>query len=176
MYVSGSASRILYGLPKIHKPDFVGLFQLRPMFASHISLSFETSKHLTKIIAPPTVNECTVENSQQLSISVANNPKTDSCYMVSIGDDFLFTNVPLSETISIKPNHFFSQSDTFMNITCVVFKSCSNSQSRVLFSFLMVNFTSKLKVWIWVCAKNFMCLNGIIWLSHYPASFKPLFL
>ena len=96
--VSGSAPAFLYCLPKINKPDFKNLFQFRPIFVSFNYLPFIISKYVTKILAPLTVNECTVENSQQFSISFANIPTPNSCYMVSIDADNLFTNFPLSET------------------------------------------------------------------------------
>ena len=63
LYVSCSALGFLYGLLKIHKPDFKNLFQFRPIFASYDSPFSKISKYLTKVLAPLTFNECTVENS-----------------------------------------------------------------------------------------------------------------
>ena len=180
MYASGSAPGILCGLPKIHIPSFKNLFQLGPIFASYNSPSFKISKYLTKTLAPLNVNECTAENSQHLSIFVANIPNADSCYMVFIDVFNLVTKVPPSETISIILNHFFNQSYTFMNMTCDVFKKLLelSVKSFFLFDGYLYKQVEGLSMGLPLgptFANIFMCFNGIICLSDCAASFKPVF-
>ena len=178
MYAPG----ILYGLPKIRKPDSKNLFQLRPIFASYKSSSFKISKYLTKILPPLTFNECPVENSQQFSISVANIPNADSCYKVSIDVDNLFTNVPPSETISNFLNHLFIQSDTFKNVTRDVFKKMLELSVKNSFFFVDGKLYNQVKglgmgLPLGPTFDNiFMYFNELIWLPHRPASFKPVFI
>ena len=50
---TGSSPGILYGLPKIHKPDFSSKFQFCPIFAAYKSLSFNLTKYLVPILSPP---------------------------------------------------------------------------------------------------------------------------
>ena len=42
---TGTAPGILYGLPKIHKPDFSTKFQFRPIFAAYNCPSFKIAKY-----------------------------------------------------------------------------------------------------------------------------------
>ena len=50
-HVTGSGPGILYGLPKVHKPDFSTNFQMRPIFAAYNCPSYKLAKFLI-----PTVN------------------------------------------------------------------------------------------------------------------------
>ena len=71
-YVTGFATGILYGLPKVHKPDFSDIFQFRSMFTAYIAPSYKLSKYLVKILNPLTINEYTVDNSDSFSKAVSN--------------------------------------------------------------------------------------------------------
>ena len=59
---TGTAPGILYGLPKIHKPDFSTKFQFRPIFAAYNCPSFKIAKYLVPILSPLTTNDFTLEN------------------------------------------------------------------------------------------------------------------
>ena len=56
--------------------------------------------------------------------------------MVSTDVENLFTNVPLSETQSIIYNHFYNQSDTFINVTHDVFKKLLDLSAKSYFFFI----------------------------------------
>ena len=62
--VSGSSPGILYGLPKIHKPDFCHKFQFRPIFSACNTPSFKLAKFL---VPPLTRNQYTVDNSSEFA-------------------------------------------------------------------------------------------------------------
>ena len=42
LFASGSAPGVMYGLPKIHKPDFANKYQFRPIFAAYNNSMFST--------------------------------------------------------------------------------------------------------------------------------------
>ncbi len=41
LFVSGSSPGILYGLPKVHKPNFAINYQMRPIFAAYSTPSYQ---------------------------------------------------------------------------------------------------------------------------------------
>ena len=120
--VTGSAPGILYGLPKIHKLNFRELDQFRPIFAAYNAPTYKLSKYLVKSLAPLTINEHIVDNSDSFSKAVSKFFNAHSFYMISTGVDNLFTNVPSSETISIYHNLIFANINSFLENTRPVFK------------------------------------------------------
>ncbi|XP_069981971.1 uncharacterized protein [Penaeus vannamei] len=56
---SGSKPGLLYGLPKVHKPNI----PLRPIISSIGTFNYNTAKFLVPIISPLTTNQYTIENS-----------------------------------------------------------------------------------------------------------------
>jgi len=122
--VTGSAPGILYGLPKIHKPDFSSQFQFRPIFASYNTPRFNLAKFFVPILSNLTVNEYTVDNSGKFSESVVGIDNADSYVMASFDVESLFTNIPLRETIEICVNSLFtSPTDVICGLTMKYFKS-----------------------------------------------------
>ena len=65
--VSGSGPGVMYGLPKIHKPDFSTKLQYRPILAAFKLASYHLCKFLVPILSPLTSNEFTLENSEQFA-------------------------------------------------------------------------------------------------------------
>ena len=126
LYVSGSGPGILYGLPKIHKPNFSETFPFRPIFAAYNSASYNISKFLVPILAPLTTNEFTVLNSYSFVDEITSFPNADKYYMASFDIESLFTNIPLKETIDIILNALFSNSDLFLNFTRHLFSQLLN--------------------------------------------------
>ena len=63
LFSSGSAPGISYSMPKIHKPDFAGKFQFRPIFAAYNNPCFKLAKFLVPILQPYSSNDHTIENS-----------------------------------------------------------------------------------------------------------------
>ena len=101
--------------------------------------------------------------------------------MVSVDFDNLITNVPLSETIRFTFNHFFSEPDTFMNMTREVFKKLLELSVKSSFFFFVGKLYKQVEALGMdlplgpILANICMCFNEIIWLSHSSASFKPVF-
>ena len=94
---------MLYGLPKIHKPDFKSKFQFRPILAAFNTPSFNL------FLAPTlslTTNEFTCKNSYQFSKDISTINISDSLHMASFDIENLYTNIPLVETIDIILDNF----------------------------------------------------------------------
>jgi hypothetical protein len=180
LFVSGSGPGILYGLPKIHKPNFSVNFPFRPIFAAYNTPSFKLAKFLVPILSPFTTNEHTIENSYKFVNKVKGIHNANSFYMASFDVESLFTNIPLAETIDICLNFLFVDgTDSFMNFSRKLFKTLL--ELAVLNSFFIFN--SKLYKQLEglgmglplgpTFANIFMCFHEQNWLKDCPSDFQP---
>ena len=108
---TGSSPGILYGLPKIHKPDFSSKFQFRPIFAAYKTPSFNLAKYLVPILSPLTTNQYTVENTYKFAEEIQNQDGSSGLIMASFDVENLFTNIPLQE-----PSRSLSISCSFLQL------------------------------------------------------------
>ena len=92
---TGTAPGILYGLPKIHKPDFSTKFQFRPIFAAYNCPSFKIAKYLVPILSLLTTNDFTLENSYSFGNALTVSNLSSKCFMASYDVSNLFTNMIL---------------------------------------------------------------------------------
>ena len=135
---TGTAPGILYGLPKIHKPDFSTKFQFRPIFAAYNCPSFKIAKYLVPILSPLTTNDFTLENSYAFVNALTESNLSSKCFMASYDVSNLFTNIPLDETITFILNSLFSNHDSlFLGMTRELFKTFL--EYSVKFSFFIFN-------------------------------------
>ena len=179
--VTGSGPGILYGLPKIHKPNFHIDFPFRPIFAAYNNPSFKLAKFLVPILAPFTTNQYTVDNSQSFSSQITDFKNADEFYMVSFDVDSLFTNIPLKETIDICLNLLFENNTHVIGLTRSHFKTLL--ELSVLNSFFMFNnaFYKQIEGLGMglplgpTFANIFMCFYEKRWLSDCPYDFRPVF-
>ena len=95
MFTSGSGPGILYGLPKVHKPNFCTNFQFRPIFAAYNTPSFNLAKFLVPILNPLTNNEYTVNNTHSFVNDVGRIGGASRYFMASFDVENLFTNISL---------------------------------------------------------------------------------
>ena len=95
LYSSGSSFSILYGLPKIHKPNV----PLKPILAAYNSPNFSIAKFLVPLLNSLAINEYTIPNSSNFVPDILN--QNSKFHMISFDVQSLFTNVPLSQTIDI---------------------------------------------------------------------------
>ena len=101
LFSSGSAPGILYGLPKIHRPDFVSKFQFRPIFAEYNNPCFKLAKFLVSILQPYASNDHTIDNSASFVSQIEQFNNTDSLFMYSFDISNLCANIPIHRTINI---------------------------------------------------------------------------
>ena len=124
LYANGSAPGILYGLPKIHKPDFFTKFQFRPIFAAYKNPFYILAKFIVPILSPFTTNKYTVDNSYSFVSDIKQFNNVNKYYMCSFDVENLFTNIPLHETIDICLNHLFKTNvKIFLGFTRELFKN-----------------------------------------------------
>ena len=89
---SGGSTPLLYGLPKIHKPNV----PLRPIVSFVQSPTYQLSKHLTRILSPLIGNtDSSVLNSVELSTFIHLKTVREDEVLVSFDVVSLFTNVPV---------------------------------------------------------------------------------
>ena len=182
LFVSGSGPGILYGLPKIHKPNFRTHFQFRPIFAAYNSAVYGIAKFLVPILGPLTTNSYTVENSYSFAKCIVNFKNANSLHMTSFDVENLFTNVPVNETISIIIDKLFiDASSTVLGMDKTIFKKFL--ELCVLNTFFLFN--NKIYKQIEglgmglplgpTFANIFMCHNEEKWLNECPSDFRPVF-
>lgn len=182
LYCSGSAPGILYGLPKIHKPDFASKFQFRPIFAAYNCPSFKIAKYLVPILAPLTTNNYTLGNSYSFVKALSSFKFDSQYYMTSCDVINLFHNIPLDETIDIILESLFSaQIDSFMGMTRNLFRTFL--EYAVKFSFFIFDSelykqTDGLGMGLPLAptfANIFMSYHEQKWLQSCPPEFSPVF-
>ena len=179
---TGSAPGILYGLPKIHKPDFATKFQFRPIFAAYKTPAYKLAKFLVSILSPLTTNEYSVENSYKFAQEIQNQGDSSGLFMASFDVENLFTNIPLQETIQIIVQQLFSSPvSTIMGLTRDLFTQLLDL--AVTNSFFMFNnkFYSQVDGLGMglplgpTFANIFLSFHEKSWLEDCPSDFKPVF-
>ncbi|XP_037787664.1 uncharacterized protein LOC119583265 [Penaeus monodon] len=98
---SGSQPGLLYGLPKVHKPNI----PLRPIISSIGTFNYNTAKFLVPILSPLTSNKYTIDNSTSFANEITSLDPKQPVTMASFDVESLFTNVPLLETTDIITNN-----------------------------------------------------------------------
>ena len=181
LFVTGSAPGTLYGLPKVHKPDFSHKFQYRPIFAAFRTPCFKLAKFLVPILNPYTVNDYTVKDSEHFVRDITALDNANFYYMASFDIENLFTNIPLNETIDICVSLLFENCTHVIGLTSSLFRTLV--ELSVLNSFFI--FDKKFYKQIEglgmglplgpTFANIFMCFHEKRWLLDCPDSFKPVF-
>ena len=180
LYASGSGPGVLYGLPKIHKPDFADRFQYRPILAAFKLASYKICKFLVPILAPLTTNEYTIENSATFAKFVQSVPNANRLFMSSFDVENLFTNIPLEETIAICLDSLFENSPIYFGFTRDLFrKFLELAVMNTFFVFDGKFYQQKEGVGMGLplgptLANIFMCNFENTWLSACPLEFKPV--
>ena len=171
----------MYGLPKIHKPDFANKYQFRPIFAAYNIPCFQLEKFLVPVLEPLNTNEYTVDNSYTFVSSLKQfEGQADILFMASFDVDNLYTYVPIYETIEIILNELFTSSATVViGLTRSLFKNIL--ELAVLNSFFIYNgilYRQREGLGMGLplspcCANIFMCFKEKLWLD--PNEFAPVF-
>ena len=179
---TGSSPGILYGLPKIHKPDFSSKFQFRPIFAAYKTPSYNLAKYLVPILNPLTTNQYTVENSYKFAEEIQDQDGASGLVMASFDVENLFTNIPLQETIQIIIKQLFTcPTDNVMGLTrddFIQLLDLSVSNSFFLFNNKLVSQVDGLGMGLPLgptFANIFLSFHEKSWLEHCPSDFKPVY-
>ena len=95
---SAGCTPLLYGLPKIHKPDI----PLRPIASFIQSPSYQLSKHLAHILSPLVGNtDSHVTNSSEFASFIQEHTLAEEDVLVSFDVVSLFTCVPVELAVEI---------------------------------------------------------------------------
>ena len=181
LFVSGGGPGVLYGLPKIHKPDFVSNFKFRPIFSAINCPSFNLSKFFVKILEPLTRSEYTLENSKSFVEVITKFGNADSYTMASFDVENLFTNIPLTETINICLNSLFPlSSSSVLGLKREFFQKLlelATCNSYFMFNSKFYHQIDGVGMGIPLgptLANTFMCFYEKIWLRDCPDDFRPI--
>ena len=79
LFSSSTGPGIMYGFPKIHKPNT----PLRPILAAYNTASYKLSKFLVPLLEPLTTNDYTVKNSSQFQRCICNEKPSPGAAMAS---------------------------------------------------------------------------------------------
>ena len=106
----GSYPGILYGLPKVHKPNF----PLRPIISSIATHCYKVAKFFVPLLHPFSTNPLTITDTFSFVKELLNLPfNTNNVIIASFDIKSLFTNIPLDETIDILLINAFLTLPTF---------------------------------------------------------------
>jgi hypothetical protein len=133
----------MYGLPKVHKPNF----PLRSIISAIGTHSYKLAKFLVPLLRPFSTNTFTINDTftfvkelRELKIN------TNDVIMASFDVKSLFTNIPLDETIVIIINKYFASATHYHAITRDQFRDLLNLSVKNCHFYLMVFYTSRLMV------------------------------
>ena len=104
----GSSLGKLYGLPKIHKNDA----PLRPIISSINTHNYNLAKYIVELCTPFVPSSYTTRDCFTFVSKLKSLTNFKHCIMASM-DVELFTNVPVTETITIITDIIFKDTDVF---------------------------------------------------------------
>ena len=172
-----STPGIMYGLPKVHKPNI----PLRPILSANNTTTYNLSKYLVDLLSNIDLNQHTVKNSYEFSKFITSIPNADSYTMCSFDVKSLFTNIPLDETIDICINRLFPNPDsTFHNYDKKQFKNIlqlATKDTNFMFNdslYQQIDGVGMGQPCAPTLANIFMGHHEDKWLKDCPHQFKPL--
>ena len=98
---SGSLPGVMYGLVKVHKPNF----PIRPIISSINTFSYYISKFLASFLYVMTINEYTIRKTSEFIDNIRELKFNSDVVLASFDVESLFTNIPLSVTCDIIENN-----------------------------------------------------------------------
>jgi len=173
---SGSRPGVLYGLPKVHKPNI----PLRPIISSIGTFNYNAAKFLVPVISPLTTNHYTIDNSTAFAKEITSLNYQKPVTMASFDVESLFTNVPLHETTELIVNNLnISHLDKFGLDKVHFRKLLEITAHHSVFCFDDCLYTQTDGVAMGSplgpsYANAFLCHHEQDWLEQCPLEFKPL--
>ncbi|XP_063584745.1 uncharacterized protein LOC134762298 [Penaeus indicus] len=173
---SGSQPGLLYGLPKVHKPNI----PLRPIISSIGTFNYNTAKFLVPILSPLTTNKYTIDNATAFANEITSLDLKQPVTMASFDVESLFTNVPLLETTDIITNIKTTHFDNF-GLTKESFKKLLTiAAHHSVFSYDNHLYAQTDGVAMGSplgppYANAFLCHHELNWLKQCPLEFRPIY-
>ena len=119
---------------KVHEASVGNCPPFRPILSALNTPSYKVAKFLVPILKPLTTNEFTVKGSFNFAEEIVD--QQHDFFLVVLDVDFLFTNIPLKETIEIYTNELFNESETLEGLNKTEFKellSLATKDSHFIF-------------------------------------------
>ena len=108
---SGTHPGILYGLPKIHKPNT----PIRPILSAIGTSTYNISKYLVNLLSHLTDSPYKIRNSYDFTQFITNFTNANQYIMASFDITSLFTNIPIDETNEIIMGKLFPHAQSCFN-------------------------------------------------------------
>ena len=110
LYPQGLQSGIMYGSSKIHKPLVNGFLKLRHILSSLNAGTYKWANFFVTLLLHITSNDFNLKD--YFEFTKISCEQDAGLLMASLDADFLFTNVPLEETIKICVNELFKSDNS----------------------------------------------------------------
>ena len=168
---------IIYGLPKLHKPDV----PLRPILAAYNTPTYPLAKFLVPLLQPFTFNSYTLQNSYDFYKSITEFRADNNFFMSSFDITSLFTNIPVNETIQLLCEQIFHTDPYFQNFSRPDFKELLNltcNESFFIFDGTAYQQRDGAQMGSPLgptLANAFLCYHESNWLQNCPPDFKPIY-
>ena len=177
LYSSGSIPGSMYGLPKMHKPNF----PLRPILSSIGTSNYKCSKYLVSVLKDCINKENIVRDSFDFSREISCVP-SGGLIMSSFDICSLFTNIPVDETCKIILEKLFPHKNSkFQGFDRLLFgKLLDNCCKNNIFLFNNELYSQIEGAPMGGCvspilADIFLSHYEKIWLNECPNSFRPVY-
>ena len=125
----------MYGLCKVHKDIIDNFRPFRPILSTINTPTYKLAKFLVPTLKSLSSNESTVKNLFAFAEGILE--QDSACFMGSLDVDFLFTNIPLEETIDICTNTLFENTEKVEGLSKIEFKellSLATKESYFIFN------------------------------------------
>ena len=176
---NGLSPARLYGLPKIHKALVDGFPNYRPIISQIGSPTYKIAKYLLDFISPITKNEYTLKDSFEfVSMIDKQDHKSSIC---SYDIDFLFTNVPLEETIEIVIKNVFGRKRKINGLSKSDFRDLLKLTTMGTVFYFNGGYYKQLDGVAMgsplgpALANAFLCHHERKWLRECPVAYAPIF-
>ena len=176
LYSSGSNPGIMYGLPKVHKPNT----PLRPVLSSFKTHNYKLAKFLIPFIDNFSKSELSLSNSYECFNDLKEMKLEKETFIVSLDIVSLYTNVPVSEVIDITTKLVYDN-DNFRNMPKEDFRNLlklATEDSHFIFDNVYYKQIDGLAMGCPLSAtlaNIFLCFHERKWLDDCPPDFKPLY-
>ena len=127
----GTRPGIMYGSCEVHKASVGNCSPFQPILSALNTPTYKFAKILVPILKPLPTNEFTVKDSFHFAEEIVD--QQHDLFMGSLDVDFLFTNIPLEETIEICTNELFKESDTVEGLSKTECLSLATKDSHFIF-------------------------------------------
>ena len=104
LYPNGSQPALMYGLPKVHKPNA----PLRPIVSSLNTYNYNLAKYLVQLLKPTMHNPTTIKDTFAFVDWMKQCRSSGNSILCSFEVTSLFTNVPVEETIQLCINRILN--------------------------------------------------------------------